>query len=386
MNPKHPTTARASLAIAVAAAVVAGCGKPEPAAPPGPSGPVQVGVHTVATQDLTLTTELPGRTSALRVAEVWPQVNGILQKRLFTEGANVKEGEPLYQIDAALYEAQLNKAQATLRSAEGLAKRYEGLRKTNAISQQEYDDAIAAWRQAEADVEMARINMVYTKVLSPITGRIGRSAVTEGALVTNGQPLALATVQQIDPIYVDLTQSMSEILRLQRALEEGSLKRAGKDATQVTLTLEDGTRYPLAGTLSLSEISVDQGTGSVAIRAKFPNPDGKLRPGMFVHATLQAGVRNDAILIPQQAVMRDAKGKPVTWVVNADNTVVQREIETARTVGNTWLVDKGLQAGDRVVTEGLQRLQRLPPGTPVEASDATNVDMVTRYVAPGKAG
>ena len=386
MYPMRPTSVRALLAIAVTAAVVSGCGKSPQASPSGPPGPVQVGVHTIDTRTLTLTTELPGRTAAFRVAEVRPQVNGILQRRLFTEGANVKEGQPLYQIDAALYEARLNKARATLRSAEALAKRYEGLRKSNAISQQEYDDAVAAWRQAEADVEVARIDTVYTKVLAPIAGRIGRSAVTEGALVTSGQAQALATVQQTDPIYVDVTQSVGDILKLRRAMEEGALQKVAKDAAAVTLTLEDGRPYPLAGTLNLSEISVDEGTGSVAIRATFPNPDGKLLPGMFVHATLQTGVRNDAILVPQQAVTRDAKGHPVTWVVNADRTVVLREIETARTVGNTWLVDRGLQAGDRVVTEGLQRLQRLPPGTPVEAVESTNVDMVTRFAAPGTAG
>lgn len=386
MYSKRPTSGQALLAITIATAVLAGCGKSLQASPAGPPGPVQVGVHTVGTRTLTLTTELPGRTAAFRVAEVRPQVTGILQRRLFTEGVTVKEGQALYQIDAALYEARLNKAQATLRSAEGLAKRYEGLRKSNAISQQEYDDAVAAWRQALADVEVARIDTVYTKVLAPITGRIGRSAVTEGALVTNGQAQALATVQQTDPIYVDVTQSVGDILKLRRALEEGALQQVAKDATAVTLTLEDGRPYPLAGTLNLSEISVDEGTGSVAIRATFPNPDGKLLPGMFVHATLQAGVRNDAILVPQQAVTRDAKGHPVTWVVTADNRVAQREIETARTVGNTWLVDRGLQAGDRVVTEGLQRLQRLPPGTPVEAVESTNVEIVTRFAAPGKAG
>ncbi|THF63673.1 efflux RND transporter periplasmic adaptor subunit [Pseudothauera nasutitermitis] len=363
------------------AAALAACGQPQQSAPP--PGPVQVGVYTVAAQEVSLTTELPGRTAAYRIAEVRPQVSGILQKRLFAEGSTVKEGQQLYQIDPATYAARLQRAEANLHATESLARRYEGLRATNAISQQQYDDALAAWRQAQADVDVARIDMVYTKVLAPISGRIGRSLVTEGALVTSGQAGALATVQQIDPIHVDLTQSTGEILRMQRALADGVLERAGEDAAKVRLKLEDGSLYALPGTLKFSEISVDPGTGSVVLRAVFPNPDGKLLPGMFVHATLQTGVRQEAILVPQQAVTRDTRGQAMVWVVGDDGVANPREIETARTVGNTWLVDKGLQAGERVVTEGMQRLR---PGLQVQAEPAGNVSIVTQFAASGRAG
>ncbi|MBW7902659.1 MAG: efflux RND transporter periplasmic adaptor subunit [Rhodocyclaceae bacterium] len=369
------------LAPLVLAAALAACGEAPQSAPP--AGPVRVGVHAVDAQELVLTTELPGRTSAYRVAEVRPQVSGILQQRLFVEGSTVKAGQQLYQIDPATYGARLQKAAANLLAAESLARRYEGLRATHAVSQQQYDDALAAWRQAQADVDVARIDMVYTKVLAPITGRIGRSLVTEGALVTSGQAQALATVHQIDPIHVDLSQSTGEILRLQRALAEGELARAEAGGAKVALKLEDGSLYPLAGTLKFSEISVDQGTGSVVLRAVFPNPDGRLLPGMFVHAVLQTGVRRNAILVPQQAVARDVRGQATVWVVDADGVASPREIETLRTVGNTWLVGKGLQAGERVVTEGVQRLR---PGLQVEAEPAGNVGVVTRFAAPGGEG
>ncbi len=355
---------------------LAACGKAPEAPPPG--GPVQVGTYSLETQALPLTTELPGRMSAFRVAEVRPQVSGILQKRLFEEGATVKAGQPLYQIDAATYSARQKKAEANLRAAESLAKRYEGLRATNAISQQQYDDAMAAWHQAQADVDMTRIDVVYTKVLAPISGRIGRSLVTEGGLVSNGQPQALATIQQIDPIHVDLTQSTGEILRLQRALADGTQAIEQNAATRVRLKLEDGSIYPLEGKLKFAEIGVDQGTGSVVLRATFPNPDGKLLPGMFVHAELQSGIRPDAILVPQQAVSRDASGRASVWVVGADGVANPREVTTLRTVGNTWLVGDGLQAGEQVVTEGLQRLR---PGLQVEAVPARNVEIVTRFRA-----
>lgn len=358
-----------ALLIVTSAALLAGCDKPPQG---GPAAPLAVGVYTISEQPLALTTELPGRTAAFRTAEVRPQVSGILLKRLFVEGSDVKAGQQLYQIDSASYEATLAKAQATLAAAENLAKRYGELLPTNAISQQQYDDAMSAWHQAQADVKTAHINVVYTRVLSPIAGRIGRSSVTEGALLTNGQAEAIATVQQIDPIYVDLTQSTGEILKLQGALARGELEKAGANATKVGLTLEDGSRYPLAGKLDFSELTVDQGTGSVVVRATFPNPDGKLLPGMFVHATLHTATKSKAMLVPQQAVTRNSKGQPVTWVVAADSTVSLREIETSRTVGNAWLVEKGLTPGERVVSEGLQRLR---PGMKVEASAAQNVEL-----------
>lgn len=379
MNLPHSLFLRvAPLALAT---VLAACGPAPEAAPP--AGPVQVGTHTVEAQALPLMTELPGRTSAYRIAEVRPQVSGILQKRLFEEGASVKAGQPLYQIDAATYSARQKKAEANLRAAESLAKRYEGLRASNAISQQQYDDAMAAWQQAQADVDMARIDVVYTKVLAPISGRIGRSLVTEGGLVSNGQPQALATIQQIDPIHVDLAQSTGEILRLQRALADGTQAIEQNAVTKVRLKLEDGSIYPLEGTLKFAEIGVDQGTGTVVLRATFPNPDGLLLPGMFVHAELQNGVRPDAILVPQQALSRDASGKASVWVVGADGVAIPRPVTTVRTVGNTWLVGEGLQAGERVVTEGLQRLR---PGLLVEAVPARNVEVVTRFGATDREG
>ena len=359
-----------ALLIVTSAVLLAGCDKP----PQGdPAGPLAVGVYTISEQPLALTTELPGRTAAFRTAEVRPQVSGILLKRLFTEGSNVKAGQQLYQIDSASYAATLDKAKATLAAAENLARRYGELRPTNAISQQQYDDAMSAWQQAQADVKTASINVVYTQVLSPIAGRIGRSSVTEGALLTNGQAEAMATVQQIDPIYVDLTQSTGDILKLQGALARGELEKAGANATKVGLALEDGSKYPLSGKLDFSELTVDQGTGSVVVRATFPNPDGKLLPGMFVHATLHTAMKSKAMLVPQQAVTRNSKGQPVVWAVADDSTVSLREIETARTVGNSWLVEKGLKPGERVVSEGLQRLR---PGMKVEASAAQNVELV----------
>jgi len=341
-------------------------------APPTP----EVGVYQIQAQPLTLTTDLPGRTSAYRVAEVRPQVSGILQQRLFTEGTEVKKGQQLYQIDARTYEAVLARAEANLVTAENLAKRYERLLKTNAVSRQQYDDALAAWKQAQAEVQVARIDVQYTEVLAPISGRIGRSAVTEGALVTNGQAQPLATVTQLDPIYVDVNQPITKLLGLRRALESGRLQNAGKDKTQVSLTLDDGSAYPLPGTLQFSEVSVDPTTGSVTLRAEFPNPDRKLLPGMFVHALLKEGTQQDAILVPQQAVSRDARGVPSVWVVKPDDSVEQREVETLRTVGNAWLIGKGITNGERVITEGTQRARS---GIKVKPVEATNVKLISEF-------
>lgn len=378
MNSRSIPSFRISLLLPmVAVLALAGCGKPEQAPPTVP----EVGVFTIEARPLLLDTSLPGRTTAFRVAEVRPQVSGILLKRLFEEGADIKQGQPLYQIDAATYEAQLAKVRANLQSAQQLAKRYETLRESKSISQQQYDDAQAAWRQAEADVELARINVVYTRVLAPISGRIGRSAFTEGALVTNGQAQPLATVQQIDPIYVDMTRSMAEILRLQKRFAAGELERGAADVAKVGLVLEDGSEYERSGTLKLSEIGVDPGTGSVTLRALFANPEGKLQPGMFVHATLQTALQKDAILVPQQAVTRDAKGEPLVWVVGSDGMVQPRSIQTLRTVGNAWLTSDGLQPGEQVVTEGLQRLRT---GLQVKAVPAQNVSLVTQFGVAGR--
>ncbi|WP_322048685.1 efflux RND transporter periplasmic adaptor subunit [Paraburkholderia sp. J67] len=330
----------------------------------------EVGVVTLAAQPVTLKAQLPGRTNPCRVAEVRPQVNGVIKKRLFTEGTDVQQGQQLYQIDDAPYRAAYDKAQAVLMSAKNLAERDEKLVADNAVSRQQYDDAVSAYRQAQADVETAKVNLDYTRVYAPISGRIGRSSITEGALVTSGQAQALAVITQLDPIYVDVTQSSTEMLRLRGELKRGQLQTTRTGDASVNLALEDGTVYARPGALKFSEVTVDEGTGSVTVRAEFPNPEHDLLPGMFVHASLDEGTRSGAILVPQQGVSRDTTGHAVAWVVNADNTVQQRPIVVDRTIGNTWLVNQGLQAGDRVVTEGVQRIQ---PGMKVVAKPASNV-------------
>ncbi|NRF48288.1 efflux RND transporter periplasmic adaptor subunit [Pseudomonas stutzeri] len=358
----------ALMSILAVAVFLAGC--QEEAAPPAQQKPT-VGVVTLQAEPFAVTTDLPGRTRAYRIAEVRPQVNGIIQKRLFTEGSEVKAGQQLYQIDAAVYEATLKSAQASLASSKSLADRYAELVKDQAVSKQAYDEARAASLQAEAELERARIDLRYTKVLAPISGRIGRSAVTEGALVSNGQAQELATIQQLDPIYVDVTQPARDLLALRRDLADGRLQKAGENAAKVTLKLEDGSDYGHEGKLEFSEVAVDPGTGSVTLRAVFPNPDKVLLPGMFVHAQLVAGLKSEAILVPQQGVTRNTKGEPTAMVVNAENKVELRPIKTERAVGNRWLVGEGLQPGDRVITEGLQFIQ---PGVEVEVAPAGNVD------------
>lgn len=350
------------------ASLLSGCSKKEEAAAAPP--PPQVGVVTLKTQAYTLTTKLPGRTTAFRAAEVRPQVNGIILKRLFTEGADVKAGQQLYQIDPAVYQATLDSTKATLQSSSSLAGRYKQLINEKAVSRQEYDTAVGSAREAQAAVQTAEINLRYTKVYAPISGRIGRSAVTEGALVSNGQTDALAIIQQLDPIYVDVVQSSVDILRLRRELETGKLQKAGDNAAKVKLNLEDGSVYGQDGKLEFSEVSVDQTTGSVTLRAVFPNPEHRLLPGMFVHAQLQSGVNSQAILVPQQAVTRDLKGTPTALIVNQDNKVELRTLVANRTDGADWLVEKGLNAGDRVITEGLQFVK---PGAEVKVADAKNV-------------
>jgi membrane fusion protein (multidrug efflux system) len=356
----------AVVTLTASALTLAACGKKQDAPQ---AGKPQVTVVTLATQPVSLTTELPGRTSPFRVAEVRPQVNGIVQKRLFTEGGEVKAGQQLYQIDPALYQASLDsqkaalaRAQAQQKTAALLAERYKPLVATRAVSQQTYDNAVASRDQAAADVLSA-------KALSPIDGIIGRSAVTEGALVTANQTTALAAVQQIDPIYVDVTQSSVQLLRLQNALASGLLKKAdGEQAALVTLTLEDGSQYSQPGKLQFSEVTVDQGTGSVTLRAVFPNPERRLLPGMFVRARLADGVAADGLLVPQRGVTRNQRGIPTALVVNAKNQVELRELKTDRAIGDKWLVTDGLAAGDKVIVEGLQMVR---PGAEVVATEAS---------------
>ncbi|OLU29908.1 efflux RND transporter periplasmic adaptor subunit [Pseudomonas sp. PA27(2017)] len=364
---KKPAFAAMVSAIALATLTLAGCS--DEAAPPPRQAPT-VGIVTLQAEPYTLTTELPGRTAAYRIAEVRPQVDGIIQKRLFEEGSEVKAGQQLYQIDAAVYEAAAKSAQATLASAKSLAERYKSLVSDQAVSRQAYDEAQASRLQAEASLEQARINVRYTKVLAPIAGRVGRSAVTEGALVSNGQTNAMATIQQLDPIYVDVTQPTKDLLRLRRELESGQLQKASDTSAKVQLRLEDGSTYEHEGTLEFAEVSVDEGTGSVTMRAVFPNPDHTLLPGMFVHARLPAGVNKEAILAPQQGVTRNSKGDPTALVVNAENKVELRQIKAERTAGNRWLVLDGLKSGDKLITEGLQFVQ---PGAEVKTTEAKNV-------------
>jgi len=368
----------------------AGCGvlgpggcrrQPQAAAPPGamPGMVPEVAAVTVAPQKVELTTELPGRTSAYLVAEIRPQVNGLIQKRLFTEGSDVQAGDVLYQIDPAPFQAALHTAeaalarsQATLPSVRARVERYKGLVDDKAVSQQDYDDARSALNQAEADgqywkasIETAKINLAYTHVTAPISGRIGRSTVTDGALVTAYQPVPLATIQQLDPIYVDVAQSTTDLLRLNRRLQDGRLNRDGTNQNKVKLILEDGTTYPHEGTLQFREVTVDPTTGSSILRIIFPNADRVLLPGMFVRAVVKEGVHDQAILVPQQAVSRDVKGNPVALIVGAEDKVQLRPLTLDRAIGDQWLLASGLAPGDRVIIEGMQKAR---PGAVVKVA------------------
>ena len=366
------------LVVAVVA-LASGCGRERAAPPPAP--PAEVGVVTLAPERVVLTTELPGRTSPYLVAEIRPQVNGLIQQRLFTEGADVRAGDLLYQIDPAPYQAALDQARAALAMAEASlpaarsrAERLRGLVESRAAGEQSADDAEAAVRQAEAGiaasraaVESARIQLSYTPIRAPISGHTGRSNVTPGALVTAYQPVPLMTIQQLDPIYVDVTQSSSEVLRLRRVLSSGALTRDGGSASRVRLLLEDGTPYPLAGTLKFQETTVDPTTGSVTLRLVFPNPDNLLLPGMFVRAVVEEGVNEAAILAPQQGVARDPRGNAFALVLGADGKAESRELQIGRAIGSRWLVTSGLAAGDRVIVDGLLSVR---PGMPVTAVEA----------------
>jgi membrane fusion protein (multidrug efflux system) len=429
-NPSAPALTASALAVVL---LIAGCGKDGEVAAPRQMPPPEVAVRVVEPQKVSITTELPGRTSAYLVAEVRPQVGGILQKRLFTEGSDVRAGELLYQIDPSTYQAVYDNAVATqararanlanakaartnaaaaLASAKAAlaraeanavplrlkADRYRELLAINAVSKQDADDTAAAVQQADATIqgaeatvkgaeaqiegaeaavkaaeadiagtdaalETARINLAHTRVTAPIAGRIGRSAVTVGALVTANQAVALATIQQLDPVYVDVTQSAASLLRLEKSLANGELRKDGAGQARVKLVLEDGSPYPLAGTLKFSDVTVEPSTGSVTLRTVFPNPQHLLLPGMYVRAVVEEGTNDQAILVPQRGVTRDPAGRPLVMVVGDGEKVEPRIIQTERTVGDDWLVTEGLKPGDRVILEGLQRAR---PGTVVK--------------------
>lgn len=356
--------------LAALAVVLASCSKPPPSAP----AMREVGFVTVSSESVTLTTDLSGRTTPYAVAEVRPQVSGIIRQRLFKEGSPVRAGEPLYQIDPAPYQAardqakaSLASAQASLIAAKAKAERSKRLIESQAISQQDADDIAAAERQAEASVQQAsaalqtaEINLGYTRILAPIAGNIGRSAVTPGALVTTNQADPLTTIWRLDPIYVDITESATRIMQLRRAMATGSVTPASAD---VTLTLDDGTIYPQAGRVEFSETAVDQSTGSVTIRATVPNPEGLLLPGMFVRVKVAQGVKPDGILVPQQGVSRDASGVATALIVGADDKVEPRKIMADRSMGDQWLVTAGLSPGDRLIVEGTDRVK---PGQTVK--------------------
>ena len=364
----NPNATSSTLACLLACSALLGCGKPPMGGPPPALATPQVGVISVKTQRVAMTTELPGRTAAVQVAEVRPQVSGIVEARPFAEGSEVHAGQLLYQIAAASYRAEfdsaqaaLDKAQANVASTKLKAQRYGELAAIKAVSQQDADDSQAALGQGLADVssaraalETSRISLGYTRVVAPISGSIGRSNVTTGALVTANQVNALATVQQLDPIYVDVTQSSSAVLQLRRQLASGSLASAGADSARVTLLLEDGSRYAIAGKLKFADVTVDQNAASIVLRAEFPNPRGELLPGMYVRAVLEQGVDEAAILVPQAAVLRDSAGKPTAFVVGVDGRLQLRQLRTDRAIGDQWLVKDGLRVGDTLVVDGIQ--------------------------------
>jgi membrane fusion protein (multidrug efflux system) len=361
--------------------LVVGCGKSEKAAPPAGGGkPVEVGVVTVKVQEVPLVKELPGRTSAFRVAEVRARVNGIVLKRLFTEGSDVVENQPLFKIDPAPYlatlesaQAQVAKSEAGVAAAKSLVERFGKLVESNAVSRQEYDDAVTKLKTAQADVaaaraavKAARINVDYTTVRSPIAGRIGRAEVTEGAYVQQSTATLLASVQQLDKLYVDVTWSSAEALAMRRALASGALKTTANEA-KATIVLEDGRDYELPGVLQFADVSVDQSTGSIALRVIVPNPKGELLPGMFVRARIDEGTSPNAILVPQRAVTRDQAGRPQALIVDKSGKVDRRTLVTDRAVGDSWLVTQGLAAGDQVIVDGLQKVRPGAQAIPVPA-------------------
>jgi membrane fusion protein (multidrug efflux system) len=386
---------RAGAAASVAALLLAGCGH---GGPPQDHGPAAVGFVVIEPQSVILNSELPGRTTAFLTSDVRPQVTGVIKSRLFTEGGDVRAGQVLYQIDPAPYQASLDQAKAALANAEAAettdklkADRYADLVKINAVSQQDYDDARAAYQQAQATVtqnkaavESAQINLNYTRITAPISGRIGRTLITPGALAVSGQTSALATIQSLDPIYVDVSESADEVLRLKAEMASGKLENAGAASAKVKLILSNGETYPLEGQLRFSEALVDSSTGSVTLRAVFPNPKALLLPGMFVRAVVSEGMAPNAILVPQQAVSRNEKGEATVFVVGADNTAQPRVLTTSRAVGDKWLVTSGLATGDRVITEGLLSVHM--PGQSVKPVPAGSMPPPPAPAGPAHGG
>lgn len=370
-----------ALPAAALALLLAGCDEPRAAqAPAQPPPPVAVTVVTLERKEIPITSVLPGRTAPLRVAEIRPQVGGLLRERLFTEGESVVAGQSLFQIDPAPFEAAVRRAEAALtrmeaaeRVAQSTVNRLRTLARSQVVSEQNLENAETTLRQAQADLvslraalETARIDLNYTRVASPISGRTGRSTVTPGALVTANQPTALVTVAQLDPILVDLTQPSAALLQQRRDVESGALRRPSADRATARLILEDGSEYPHPGEVQFSEVIVDQGTGSVTMWAVFPNPNQLLLPGMFIRARVEEGVTDRALLVPQRAVLRTPRGEPMAFVVNAEGVVESRVLRANRAFGNDWMVTAGLNPGDRVVVEGLQRIR---PGTRVRATE-----------------
>jgi RND family efflux transporter MFP subunit len=354
--------------------VLAACGRPQQQQMP----PASVGTITIKEQPVALTVELPGRTNPFAVSEIRPQVSGIVQKRLFVEGSTVKQGQPLYQIDPAPYRAVYDNAVATLASTKAKAERYARLLTEHAIAPQDADDARAAYLQAKANVDAARINLNYTRITAPITGRISASSVTEGALVTAQQPTALATVSTLDPIYVDVDQSSAELVALKRAVAAGTVHRDGQLTAEVTLKLDDGSAYPLKGKLQFTDVTVDPATGSVRLRAIFPNPQNLLLPGLYVRATINEGVDPHGILVPQNAIGHNQKGEPTALVVDEKNFARLKLLKTGRAVDNNWQVLEGLKAGDKVITEGLAKVM---PDMPVSPAPAGQVKQASKQAA-----
>jgi membrane fusion protein, multidrug efflux system len=370
--------------------LILSCSRKDP--PPAPPAPPQVGVITLHSQPVIRTTELPGRTTAILTSEVRPQVSGVILKRLFIEGGDVKEGQQLYQIDPSIYRATYDSALATLAhdkaalaTAEAKSARYKPLVAAQAVSEQDNDDAVAAAEEARADIavananiEQALINLRYTKVLAPIAGTIGRSAVTPGALVTADQDSSMATVTQLDPIYVDLNESSTTLLRLRREMAAGELESQSNGAVKVTLKLEDGSTYPVAGTLQFAEVEVDEGTGTVLVRAVFPNPQHLLLPGMYVHAELDEGINRNGLLVPQQAVSRNTRGDATVLVVGQDKKAVLRVIQAGPAIGDQWVVTGGLRPGEHVIVDGLENVQAGMTVTPVAEDSATPANNTKR--------